>query len=190
MDSNTQSDILVDTPQPVAGPMNLLQEAIQAITNLILPTNKELITLLRTPTPVKITRSFAVDANGLIGGGLAAPDPRFLYTCPISSEAWLHRITVTAPTYGPANPLKTGQIVCLGSTAGETIFFLPVGGSIAPVQIVEGRQSAPHLNPGETVGLVGDTLPASISLRVDLQIILVQGITEFTPNTTSATDRL
>lgn len=181
MDDNTRSDILVDNIPPMDGPKNILQEAIQAITNLILPTNRELITLLRTPTPIKVTRSFTTSASGVIGGGLNAPDPQLIYTCPMSAEAWLHRISITAPGYGPAAPLKTGQIMCLGSTSGEVIFFLPQAGTVAPVQIVEGRASAPHLNSGETCGIVGDGLPNNISIRIDLQLTLLTGLSEFTP---------
>lgn len=190
MDDNTRGDLLVDNVPPIEGAKTIFQEVIQAITNLIVPTNRELITFLRTPTPIKVSQSFNVSAGGIIGGGLSAPSPVSLYSCPLSAEAWLHRIAITAPTYGPSNPLKTGQIVCLGSTSGETIFFLPIAGSIAPIQIVEGRLSAPHLNSGETIGLVGDGLPASISIRVDMQIILMTGISEYTPRTTSPQDRI
>lgn len=190
MDDNTRSDILVDNVPPVDGPQNWLQQAIQAITNLILPTQRELITFLRTPTPVKVSKTFTVDAGGTIGGGINATFPLTLYTCPMSAEAYLHRISVTAPGYGPAAPLTAGEIVCTGSTSGEVIFFLPISGDIAPVQIVEGRLSAPHLNAGETAGILGDGLPAGITIRVDLQILLTTGISEYTPKTTSQLDRL
>lgn len=192
MDDNTRADILVDNVPPVDGPMSWVQEAIQAIRNLILPAQHELITYLRVPTPQKVSKSFIVDGNGNIGRGLTTPDPVPLYTCPLSSEAWLHRISISATGYGPASPLKTGEIVCLGSTSGETLFFLPLVGVVAPIQIVEGRLSAPHLNSGETAGLVGDQLPPNISLKVDLQIILVTGLSEFTPRhrTQSVLDRL
>lgn len=164
------------------------KEVFRAISNLILPVNRELITMLRTPTPIKVSKQFIVDANGCIGHGLDTPDPEELYRCPASAEAWLHRISITVPNYGPAQPLTAGEIVCTGSTAGEVIFFLPYQGDIAPIQIIEGRLSAPHLNPGEVAQIVGDQLTPGISIRIDLQIILDQGISEFTPRKQSPTD--
>jgi hypothetical protein len=165
-----------------------LGQALQAIVNLILPTQRELITLLRTPTPIKVTKTFVTDANGCIGHGLDTPDPEVLYQCPASTEAWLHRISITVPDYGPSNPLETGQLLCVGSTAGEIIFFLPYHGDIAPIQIVEGHLSAPHLNSSEVAGIVGDQMPPGIRIRMDLQIILNTGLSEFTPRAFSPTN--
>ena len=162
--------------------MNMFQEAIQAVKNLILPTHKELLQHLRQPTPQKISRTFTTDATGTLGGGLTNPLPALqLYQAPVSAEAWINRITLTAPGFGPANPLKTGEIVVYGSL-GETLVFFPQNGVIAPVQIVEGKHSAPHLNSGESALVVGDSLPANTVIRFDLQLILItDGISGFTP---------
>lgn len=162
----------------------VVEQVVTAVKNLILPTHKELIQQLRIPTPLKITQTFTASAGGVIGGGLANPVPLTIWTCPVSTEAWIHRATFTSPGHGPAAPLTTGQVVLLGgqSGLGETVWFLPQNGNVAPVQFTEGRASAPHLNSGETLGIVADTLPANTVLRIDLQILLTtQGLSGFTP---------
>lgn len=173
---------LVDDSLPPKPP-TMIQEAVQALKNLLLPTHKELIRHLRQPTPQKVSKTFTTDATGTLGGGIANPLPNLqLYECPVSSEAWVNRITLTAPTFGPSNPLKTGEIIVFGSL-GEVLVFYPQNGVIAPVQIVEGKHSAPHLNPGESMMVVGDGLPANQAIRFDLQLILItDGISGFTPN--------
>ena len=141
-----------------------------------------MMTVLRTPTPVKISHVTPVAPNGCIGGGIDAPDPFEIYRCPMSQEAWINRITVTAfPKYTSSAPLATGDIYGIGSTAGEIVFFLPINSVVAPVQIAEGRLSAAHLNPGEVLGVVGSSLPPGILIRFDLQILLVTGVSQYTP---------
>lgn len=180
----SQTEILNDrSEQP-----SVLRQVVQAITSLVIPIHKELITTLRTPTPLKVSKTFLVDVNGCIGHGLDTPDPEELYRCPMSAEAWVHRISITVPNHGPAQPLTAGEIMCYGSTAGEVIFFLPYHGDIAPIQIIEGRLSAPHLNAGELMYIVGDQLTPGISIRIDLQIVLNQGVSEYTPRKMSPTD--
>jgi hypothetical protein len=61
------------------------------------------------------------------------------------------------------------------------IFFLPVAGNVAPVLITEGRLSAAQLNEGERMLFAADTLPANTTLKFDLQIVLVSGISVDTP---------
>ena len=192
MDNNT--GVLVDDPTPgQANSPNALQQAIQAIKNLIIPTHEELITQLRAPTPVKVSRLFTIGANGMIGGGVALPTlDQIVYSTPMSSEAWLHRITITSPEHGPASPIVSpAEIILIGSTFGEIILSLPEIAStyqVAPRQFVEGRLSAPHLDRGENLCLNGDGLPAGAHLRIDLQIVLVTGTSEFTPKTMSPSD--
>lgn len=158
-----------------------IQEAIQAIKNLIIPTQRELLEHLRIPTPQKVSTALTASAAGVIGGGLSSPNPVTVYTCPLSVEAWLHRITFTSPGNPPANPLKTGQIE-LVNNSGEIIFFLPQNGVVAPIQVTEGRASAAHLNSGETLGIIGDTLPANTVIRVDLQFLVIdQPVSAFIP---------
>lgn len=163
------------------GKPSLLHQVWDALTGQLHQNQEELVTLLRTPTPVKHTKIVAIDPSGCIGGGLDSPDPVELYRCPMSAEAWINRITVTSPEHHPATPLTTGEALLTGSTAGEIILFLPISGAVAPVQAPEGRLSAPHLNRGEVVTIVGDQLPAGHHLRFDFQILLVTGISEFTP---------
>src|SRR5215469_4341604 len=186
MDNNTGQ--LVDDPTPgQANPPNALQQAVQAISNLILPQNRELITLLRQPSPVKVTRVHTVAANGTIGVNAL----EWLYICPMSTEAWLNRISISSPQHLPSSPLTTGYLICTGSNAGEIIFSLPEAGinnNTLPAQFIEGRVSAPHLSPGETAYIVGGGLTAGDQIRFDLQITLVQGVSEFTPKTMSPTD--
>lgn len=171
---------------------NPITKAVEAVTNLFTSQqSQEIITLLRTPTPLKITTSFLVSSSGTIGGGLANPNPETIYECPMSAEAWVHRLTIWCPEHSPSNPLTQGELLCTGSTAGEIIFFLPneyamaqpsAVALVAPSQIiVEGRISAPHLNAGERMLLVGDGLPNGIHIRVDIQLVLNTGITQYTP---------
>lgn len=173
---------LVDETIPHSpGAMSPIQQAVQAIKNLILPTQKELIRQIRTSTPIKVTKLIQADANGNVAGGLTTPnqEPLQIYTCPLSVEGWLHRISISAPGFSPANPLKAGEMVCVGSNSFEVVFFLPLNSIVAPVQIVEGRYSAPHLNAGETIGFFGDGFAANQQFRVDMQIILVTGMSEY-----------
>jgi hypothetical protein len=191
MDDNTNGNILVDNVPP-DNSSSPLQQVIQAISNLILPSNKELISLLRTPTPVKISRVFTISAAGNLGGSLAAPDlSQIVWTSPMSSESWLHRITITSPEHGPASPIITPAQLVLMTSQGQTVLALPEIAStyqVAPTQFIEGRMSAPHLSPGESLTVSGDGLPASHHLRIDLQIALVQGVSEYTPKQMSPTD--
>lgn len=164
-------------------------EGFRAINNLLFANHRELITVLRTPTPVKIARSVQADDHGCIGSGLDAPNPREIWRCPMSTEAWLHRITITSPDYTPNNPLTEGQLLFTGGT-GQVIIFTPQPPetNVLPAQFVEGHLSAPHLSSGETLLLVGDQLPADLLLRVDLQVLLNTGISEFTPRQSSPTN--
>lgn len=163
---------------------NVVADAISGLKSLFNRQYSDLVTIMRQPTPVKISKVVQADASGSIGGGLTIPNavPVELWMCPISFEAWVNRITVTSPGHPPNAPLTTGQVWCAGSN-GEPIFFLPLGGNVAPVQITEGRISAPHLNSGEFLTIAADTLPANTSLRLDLQIVLVTGSSNLAPNT-------
>jgi len=163
---------------------DIIQDLFQGVTTLFTGHHRELINTLRVPTPVKVSNVQIADASGVIGGGLSGGGgvpQSHIYRCPMSHEAWLHRITITSPGASPKAPLTTGQVMLVGQTSGEVIAFLPISGAIAPVQIVEGRLSAPHLNAGETVIVLADSLPANTALRFDLQIGLVTGISEYTP---------
>lgn len=182
-----------DTIQPGQGQrdMPFYASVIKALVDLVIPINKELITILRTPTPIKVSRVFLTDSNGCIGKGLDTPFPESIYTAPMSAEAWVHRITIYCPEHHPSTPLSTGELLFTGSTAGEVIWFLPEqpdNTQIAPMSAYEGSLSAPHLNPGEDLLLVGDQLPPGIHIRVDLQLVLRQGVSEYTPRISSPTD--
>jgi len=158
----------------------VLQDFIGLLGRFIKQSNRDLITVLRQPTPIKIVRSLQADASGTIGGGLANPTPVDVWMCPVSHEAWINRITITSPSGQPKTPLTTGQVMCTAGS-GEPIFFLPIAGNVAPLQITEGRLSAPHLNPGSRLVLSADSLPANCNLRIDLQIVLVTGISPDAP---------
>lgn len=192
MDNNTKTETLVDDVPPGGPYMTALQEVVQAVSNFIAPSNKELISLLRVPTPVKTFKVFTIPASGNLGGSVAMPDmSQILWTSPMSAESWLHRITITSPEHGPASPIIAPAELLLVSNLGSIILTLPEIAStyqVAPTQFVEGRMSAPHLSPGESITVSGDGLPANAHLRIDLQIGLVQGYTEYTPMTNSPTD--
>jgi hypothetical protein len=157
-----------------------LVDIARDILNIFNIVRSDAITRLRTPTPIKTVTNLITDANGCIGHGLDTPDPQTIFRCPSSHEAWINRITVTSPQYPPATPLTVGECLIIGSS-GEIIAWLPREGDLAPVQILEGRLSAPHLNASEELQIVGDQMPVGISLRIDLQIILETGLSEFTP---------
>jgi hypothetical protein len=167
---------------------NIFKDMANAIGALLFNNNRELITLLRTPTPIKIVKVLEVDPSGCIGGGQDSPTPVTLYTAPASTEAWLHRITITSPEYTADAPLQIGGLRCTGSTAEEPIFSLPHRGDLTDVYILEGRLSAPHLNASEAAWVVGQSMPPGIHLRFDLQIILSEGLSEFTPRRSSPTN--
>jgi hypothetical protein len=191
MDNNTGT--LVDDPTPgQAEHPNALQQAIQAIHNLIAPTQRELITLLRAPSPIKVVKLFTISAAGTLGGSLANPDmSQIVYTSPVSAESWLHRITISSPEHGPATPIIAPAQLVLISSLNDIVLQLPEIAStyqVAPTQFIEGRASAPHLSPGVSLCVSGDALPANHHLRIDLQISLVQGVSEYTPTTMSPTD--
>lgn len=182
---------LVDDSLPPS-PRSFLDEVIQAVKNLLFHSNKELITWLRAPTPIKITRVFTVSSTGTLGGSVAIPDlSQIIYTSPMGSESWIHRITITSPDHGPATPILAPAQLALVSSNGPIILMLPEIAStyqVAPTQFIEGRLSAPHLSPGESLTVSGDGLPNNAHLRFDLQIILTQGVSEYTPRETSPTD--
>ena len=154
---------------------------------------RELITSIKMPTPIKIVNSFTTGSNGIIGGGLNNLSiAGTIWECPMSHEAWLHRINITSPQYTPISQLDTGQLLLFGSS-GEIITWTPGGpgqqpviggtqGVVLPIAVeIEGRFSAPHLSPGERLLVVGDTLPSNVTIRFDLQINLVAGISPDTP---------
>ena len=165
---------------PIAEGDSIWREAFNALTSLFKRQHKELIRLIRIPTPQKVTFNVTADGTGTIGGGFSNPNPVFIYQCPMSSEAWIHRISISSPSYFPKTPLTTGQLFFVGGS-GELIFFLPVSGNIAPLVMAEGYASAAHLNAGSRISVYGDSFPANVSLRLDLQISLVQGVSEYTP---------
>lgn len=168
-----------------------IAQAITAIRNLLFPSNRELLTWMRANTPIKITKTFTVPAGGVLGGGLANPDlSQIIFTCPESSEAWIPRLTITSPQHLPNAPLTTGSIALIGTTFNEVIYFTPEPPAVAtiPTQWFEGGDSAPHLDRGESITISGTGLTAGDVIRIDAQIILVQGVSEFTPRTMSPTD--
>lgn len=167
---------------------NIFKDILNNISGVLFNNNRELITIMRTPTPIKIVKVLEVDPSGCIGGGQDSPNPVDLYRCPPSTEAWIHRLVVTSPEYTPEAPLQIGGLRCTGTTAGEPIFSLPHRGDLTDVYVLEGRLSAPHLNPGEVVQVVGQSMPPGIHLRFDLQVTLVSGLSEFTPRAQSPTN--
>lgn len=147
--------------------------------------HREVITILQVPTPIKIIQTVTTLSDGCIGSGVDDPSlPETIWECPMSHEAWIHRILITSSAYTAANPLDTGQILLFGST-GEMIAWSPQPGSennVIPITAsIEGRFSAPHLSPGERLYVVGDQLPPNVQIRFDLQINLVAGISPDTP---------
>ena len=152
----------------------LLSDVIAKLGQFIRRSNQDLITVLRQPTPQKVTKVLTADGSG----NIPLTD---IYTCPVSHEGWVNRIAITSPGGSPKTPLTTGEVIGTGSTSGELIFFLPLAGTVAPIWITEGRMSASHLNDGERIQITADSLPANTSLRFDFQIILVTGVSPDTP---------
>lgn len=188
---DTVGRLVDDSLPPNYTGLNAVQEAIIAIKNLIVPSNKELVTWMRANTPVKITRVFTVPAGGVLGGGLLNPDlSQIIFTCPESSEAWINRITITSPQHAPGTPLTTGSLALIGTTFNEVIYVSPEPPAVAciPQQWIEGGNGAPHLDRGESITISGTALTPGDNIRIDMQIQLVQGVSEFTPRTMSPTD--
>lgn len=159
---------------------DVFRDSLQAIGRWIVGSNKEILTVMRQPTPIKIS-STQQAVGGVIGGGLANPQPVTVWSSPLSHEAWINRITITVPGYTPASPLTTGQIMLTGSTSNEILAFAPVVGMVAPLLITEGRLSAAHLNTGEQILMYADGLPANALVRLDFQIVLVTGVSSDVP---------
>lgn len=164
--------------------MDLLDWARDALHTLNI-WHRELLTILKVPTPIKIVTVVTTLPDGCIGSGLDdMSNPDTLWECPTSHEAWVHRILVTSPAYGPASPLASGQILLFGSN-GAIVSWTPQPGMennvIPGIVEQEGRFSAAHLNAGERLQVVGDQLPPDIKVRFDLQINLVSGISPDTP---------
>jgi hypothetical protein len=137
---------------------------------------------------LKIVHSLYVQGDGCIGSGVDDMSyPETIWECPMSHEAWLHRIIIWSPQFTASNPLTTGQIVFLGST-GTIIAWSPLGVTsiagdlVIPFQVsIEGAMSAPHLSPGEKFQVVGDQLPSGIQVHFYLQLNLVAGMSPDTP---------
>lgn len=146
---------------------------------------RELIAILKVPTPIKITTNILTDSTGHIGSGVADfTNAVTLWECSMAHEAWIHRIVITSPANPPSSPLSTGQILLIGST-GHILAWSPQPGlenNVIPIILEqEGRFSAIHLTPGERIQAVGDGLPTNIQIRFDLQINLVSGVSADTP---------
>ena len=149
----------------------------------------DLITILQTPTPIKITRTFTSDGNGQIGGGLVGGISAFpldIFAAPTSHEVWVNRFSITSPGYSPRAALQQGELMITGSHSSEPIFWTPFLTAapllVLPVQFSgQGRLSAPHLNAGEKMQVVGDNLPAGTIVRFDMQMVLVTGVSPDAP---------
>lgn len=159
---------------------DVMSDSLESIKQLLHLQRRDIVTVLRQPTPIKITRTATADASGNIGGGIAAGTPVMLYQISEAHEAWINRVTVSSPGHGPSSPLTAGE-AWVQTNTGFPIFFLPIGGSVAPVIISEGRLSAPHMSPGEQIMISGDGLGAGTVLKFDFQIVLVTGVSADTP---------
>jgi len=162
---------------------SMVHDLFSGIARIIKQSNQDLVTILRQPTPIKITSFLQADGSGVIGGGFTNPQNAVtLWQCPMSMEGWVNRISVTIPGRGPGNPLAQGQGQAFATgSMGELIFMLPIAGTIAPIQITEGRISAAHVNSGERIIFFGDSFPANTIFRIDLQIVQVSGVSTNTP---------
>lgn len=152
---------------------SIWKQITNAVLGLFESQHRELITVMRQPTPIKVTTALQANASGVIL-------PTMLYQCPMSQEAWINRISIQSSAGTPTSPLTTGELLCF-SGSGELLFFAPIAGVVAPMLITEGRLSAPHLTHGAPMNIQGDGLPANATFRIDMQIVLVQGVSEFTP---------
>lgn len=159
---------------------SIWKEAVNAIGGLLHRNHQELLKKFDVPTPQKISYQVIADANGNIGGGMTNPSPVIIWQCPMSQEAWIHRLAVSSPAATPKTPLTTGEAVLVDGSE-SMLFFLPVGGVVAPVIAAEGYGSAIHLNAGSRISVYGDSFAAGTALRFDLQVSLTRGISQYTP---------
>jgi hypothetical protein len=125
------------------------------------------------PTIRKASHQLTTDAAGNIGGGISGPE-KVIYRCPVGYEAFIHRLRITATGYTPAAPLTTGQayIGRNGPSISTVELFLPVSGTVAPVIITEGSNSAVQLLSGETLVIYGSGLPNNLAMFFGLQLRL------------------
>ena len=171
----------VDTNHSII--QDVLSEVTSRINRLFHKQTYDLLTVLRQPTPQKVSKVITTGATtGTIGGGLytAAVDPVELYRAPMSHEAWINRLSITSSFNGPKNPLAQGQIM-ISNSLGQVVYFTPIGGVTVPVIFTEGRLFAPHLAAGEALVVQADGLTQGMPIRFDLQLVLVKGESPDTP---------
>ena len=163
-----------DTASPLDVLGELIHKGFSSIGNLFRDGVQSLIEVMRQPTPNKVAFQVLTSSTGAIS-------PTTIWMNPMSQEAWINRIAISAVGYTPAAPLTTGWLT-LNGAAGDLIYAFPISGTtVAPVVIAEGRVSAPHLNSGSSLSVTGAALPPNISIRFDLQIVLVSGVSQYTP---------
>jgi hypothetical protein len=165
---------------------DMLKDTVNSIGGLFSRQHKELVTIMRQPTPIKISVGITTDSVGSIGGGVANPKWAPLWRCPESQEAWINRIAVSVPMMQPSNPIVTGEMV-LTEAGGPLIAFFPEsqGTAVMPIILTEGRLSAAHISGGNAITVVGDGLASFLQIKFDFQIVLVQGVSDYSPRTKS-----
>lgn len=164
---------------------NIIQDVLSSITSslgkLFFKQTYDLLTVLRQPTPQKVSTVLTVSGTGLLGSGpVTSQNPATIWQCPMSHEAWVNRLAVTSPGYFGSNAMTSGYMI-LNNSLGQLVYFLPIGTNVAPVLFTEGRLSAPHLAAGESLTVYGSGLPNGAQIRFDLQLVLVEGVSPDTP---------
>ena len=131
-----------------------------------------------------------VDPSGCIGGGQDTPTPVDLYRCPPSTEAWLHRIVVTSPeVYSRLQTtLQIGRTAMHGDNRWRTYILLAAQRRSNRRLRPRGKAIRTALKPRGGCTGCGPKHAAGIHLRFDLQVILVSGLSEFTPRKQSPTN--
>jgi hypothetical protein len=113
-----------------------------------------------------------VDGAGNLGGGAnGAGVP--VYRVATGRRCDIQRFSMTAPGYTPGSQLTSGWIIASADTGnGPPIYIWPGSGSVVLPSLYTDGDSAPRLNGGQRLMLVGAGLPANLEIVTFLQVRL------------------
>jgi len=114
----------------------------------------------------------STDGAGNLGGGpLGAGIP--VYRVPTGRRVDVQRISLDSPAYTGSTPLATGWIKASTDVGGNGLIYIwPGQGSTVLPSLYTDGDSAPRLNGGQRLMLVGAGLPNNLEIIVFLQVRL------------------
>lgn len=112
------------------------------------------------------------DAGGLLGGGQNGPGLP-VYRVPTGRRVDIQRLSLDSPAYTPATQLTAGWIRATADAGGGGLIYLwPGSGTVVLPSLYTDGDSAPRLNGGQRLMLVGAGLPANLEIVTFLQVRL------------------